>query len=215
MQLRPHIQNYDLSAEHHGRKLTHNLDISLFERLCLSGTLSTGGNNHQLPFSLLTIQRRMRHDIADLVRIPLYPKLEDHPTVGDYPGVSGMYHNLYWLNHSHRECGSGEFEMSGASHSNDFEVDMVTQLVLHLSKQGCYVDGDIAVITPYLGQLRKLRTKLQNSFSVQLAEKDEDDVIAVEELESLNQDSVQSIQRRPLTQSVRIATVSPKPSFTV
>jgi superfamily I DNA and/or RNA helicase len=206
MQLRPHIQNYYLSAENQGRQFTHNLDISLFERLCSDGTRSTGEKNRRLPVSQLIVQRRMRPKIADLVRIPLYPNLKDHPTVDEYPNVPGMYHHLYWLDHSQRECGSGEFDFSGASHSNDYEVEIVKQLVLHLSKQGCYGDGDIAVITPYLGQLRKLRNALQNVFSVNLSERDQDDLTAVEEME-FNQESALSIERKPLTKSVRIATV--------
>ena len=87
MQLRPHVQNYELSAENQRRLLRYNLDISLFERLCSSGVRSTSENNFKFPFAQLTVQRRMRPDIADLVRLPLYPELEDHPTVQDYPQV--------------------------------------------------------------------------------------------------------------------------------
>ena len=79
MQLRPHVQNHELSAENQRRELKYNLDISLFERLCASGVRSTTEHNLEFPFAQLTVQRRMRPDIADLVRLPLYPELEDHP----------------------------------------------------------------------------------------------------------------------------------------
>lgn len=206
MQLRPHIQNHELSAENHRRKLTYNLDISLFERLCSSGVRSTTEKALEFPFAQLNIQRRMRPDIADLIRRPLYPKLEDHAIVQDYPPVPGMYHHLYWLDHSHREDGSGELDIKGTSHSNDYEVQMVKQLISHLSKQGCYGDGELAVITPYVGQLRKLRNELKNMFSVQLSEGDQDEVDALDELDVL-ENSAPSIKRRDLTQNVRIATV--------
>src|SRR5271169_3539965 len=149
MQLRPHIQNHELSADNQRRNLKYNLDISLFERLCASGVRSTTEKNLQFPFIRLAVQRRMRPEIADLIRLQLYPGLEDHPDVQNYPQVPGMYHHLYWLDHSQREDGSGEFDIKGTSHSNEYEVQMVKQLLLHLSKQGCYDDGELAVITPY------------------------------------------------------------------
>jgi hypothetical protein len=206
MQLRPHIQNHELSAENHRRELKYNLDISLFERLCSSGVRSTTDKALEFPFVQLNVQRRMRPDIADLIRRPLYPSLEDHLTVDDYPPVPGMYHHLYWLDHSHHEAGSGEFDIKGTSHSNDYEVLMVKSLVSHLSKQGRYRDGDLAVITPYVGQLRKLRNELRNTFSVQLSDKDQEEVDEIDELEA-NGKSSPSIERRDLSQSVRIATV--------
>jgi hypothetical protein len=83
---------------------------------------------------------------------------------------------------------------------------MVKQIVSHLSKQGCYKDGELAVITPYVGQLRKLRNELRNTFSVHLSEKDQEEVDTIDELE-VNGNSPLSIERRDLGQSVRIATV--------
>ena len=192
--------------ENQRRELKYNLDISLFERLCASGVRSMTTNNLQFPFSQLTVQRRMQSHIADLVRLTLYPGLKDHPIVQNYPQVPGMYHHLYWLDHSHREAGSGEFDIKGTSHSNDYEVEMVKQLVSHLSKQGCYGDGEIAVITPYVGQLRKLRNVLGNTFFVKLSEKDQEEVDTIDELDNTG-DSLPSVERKALSQSVRIATV--------
>jgi AAA domain len=208
MQLRPKVQNHELSSENQRRVLKYNLDISLFERLCTSGIRSTTEDNLKFPFTRLTVQRRMQPDIADLIRRPLYPELEDHPMVHTYPQVPGMYHRLYWLDHSHREDGSGEFDIKGTSHSNDYEVEMVKQLVSHLSKQGCYNDGDLAVITPYVGQLRKLRNELSNTFSVRMSEKDQDEIETIDEVVRLDPDSTHQIERKALTQTVRIATVS-------
>jgi hypothetical protein len=117
-----------------------------------------------------------------------------------------MYHHLYWLDHSHREAGAGEFDIKGTSHSNDYEVQMVKQIASHLSKQGSYKDGELAVITPYVGQLRKLRNELRNTFSVHLSEKDQEEVDTIDELD-VHGNAPPSIERRELTQSVRIATV--------
>jgi len=207
MQLRPHAQNYELSMENKRKELNHNLDISLFERLCTAGIRSTSENNLQFPYTVLTVQRRMRPEIADLVRIPLYPNLEDHPTVHEYPQVPGMYYPLYWLDHSESEEGAGDLDIKGTSHSNDYEVEMVRQLVLHLSKQGCYGAGEIAVITPYVGQLRKLRNVFQSAFAVHLSEKDQEELEEIEESEL--ETWKPTVERKALSQSVRIATVFP------
>lgn len=83
---------------------------------------------------------------------------------------------------------------------------MVKQIVSHLSKQGCYRDGELAVITLYVGQLRKLRNELRNTFSVQLSEKDQEEVDTIDELD-VDGNPPSSIERRDLSQSIRIATV--------
>src|SRR5437667_11822345 len=113
---------------------------------------------------------------------------------------------MYLLDHSNREAGCGVFDILRTSHSNDYEVEMVKQLIYHLSKQGCYLEGDLAVITPYLGQLRKLRNELRNMFSILLSEKDQEEVDRIDELEA-NGNSPPSVERKNLSQSVRIATV--------
>jgi len=207
MQLRPKVANFDLSVEN-TRGIKYNLDVSLFERLCFSGVPSTSAETFKFPLAQLTIQRRMRPGIADLVRIPLYHELKDHQDVQEYPSVAGMYQPLYWLDHQHREDGEGPMDMKETSHSNDFEVEMVTQLVSHLSKQDGYQDGDIAVLTPYVGQLRKLRDSLGSAFLVQLSEQDEEDVAALEEFEMTSAVASGVVtKRQTLEQSVRIATV--------
>lgn len=201
MQLRPQIANYQLSAEN-SRSVSHNLDVSLFERLC-SADISKS-HPVKFPVTQLTVQRRMRPEMADLVRFTLYKELLDHETVRHYESVAGMYHNLYWFDHSNYEDQANSLEME-TSHSNMYEVDMVTQLVSHLYKQGCYKAGDLAIITPYLGQLRKMRDSLRKTFAVQMSERDEKDLA---ELESgIIEDNVLRMERKPLTESVRIATV--------
>lgn len=50
------------------------------------------------------------------------------------------------------------------SRTNTFEVDMTVPLVQHLVRQGSYGSNDIAVITPYLGQLVRLRRKMETMF---------------------------------------------------
>jgi len=144
----------------------------------------------------------MRPDIADLVRIPLYNDLKDHPSVVHAPPVAGMYKPIFWMDHGKTEDGATLLDIKETSHSNSFEVDLVTQLVSHLSKQDGYKNGDIAVITPYVGQLRNLRDSLERVFSVELSREDKKEMDEFDELPTAVR-----IERKPLAQSVRIATV--------
>ncbi|KAK6397849.1 hypothetical protein LTR65_005097 [Meristemomyces frigidus] len=169
-QLRPRVQNYDLSCENPRSQV--GLDISLFERLVQP---RQGNGERALPFVTLETQRRMHPLISQLIRSTLYRNLQDAPSVAEYPEVSGMRHRLFWLDHKQKEDGKNE-HMHTTSHINTFEVQMVTSLVSHLVRQGVYRAEDIAVLTPYLGQLRKLRTALSGVVEVVLNGRDVDDL---------------------------------------
>lgn len=198
-QLRPQINTYDLSLES-SRGKSFRLDESMFERLVSQKTLSP---------AQLNIQRRMRPGISALVRNTLYENLEDHPLTGQYPDVVGMRQNIFWMNHSYPEAGANDSQTR--SHSNDWEVKMTHGLVRHLVRQGHYDSKDIAVLTPYTGQLQKLRRELGASFEVVLSDRDEDalarenlQVVDVEPEPSLNKVTV---KKSSLMEVLRVATV--------
>jgi len=163
LQLRPQIQTYNLTSDSAiGRH--YNLDISLFERLITAKT-------NPLPSSNLTIQRRMRPEISSLIRNTLYPYLEDGQNV-NYPDVSGMGSNLYFMDHSHPVDSKDQY--GPQSFSNTFEVKMVEALVHYLMMNGYHHPGDIAILTPYLGQLSKLRACLSGNFVLVMNERDQE-----------------------------------------
>ncbi|KAF2680876.1 P-loop containing nucleoside triphosphate hydrolase protein [Lentithecium fluviatile CBS 122367] len=170
LQLKPSVNNYDLSSES-VRGKRYCLDMSTFERL-VSPLEDMPGI--KLPYSTLQTQRRMHPSISALIRETLYAALEDGPNVALYPEVVGMKKRLYWLDHSIPEAGSEDNEQFSTSKSNDFEVLLVVCLVAHLLSQGVYGPKDIAVITPYLGQLFKLRRALSEIFEVELDDQDEE-----------------------------------------
>jgi hypothetical protein len=206
LQLRPKVANYDLSVENL-RQSKHNLDVSLFERLCFGGVPSESGRAFKFPLAQLTVQRRMRSEIADLVRVPLYKNLLDHESVHAYPPVAGMYSSLYWLDHRNYEDGANPLDSKETSRSNSFEAQMATELVSHLFKQDEYKNGDVAVITPYLGQLRKLRDCLSKTFTVDLSETDQDELAQLESDELDDKPKKTVASRKRLLENVRIATV--------
>ncbi|KAI4196174.1 MAG: hypothetical protein LQ350_006722 [Teloschistes chrysophthalmus] len=166
-QLRPQINNYRLSLESQQGAL-YQLDRSQFERLA-----SANGKYARAPVAQLNVQRRMRPEISSLIRQTLYPGLEDHKDTQDLPNVVGMRQNVVWLDHDHLQDGPTA-DKHAKSHSNVWEVEMVHALVRHLVRQGVYRSSDIAVLTPYTGQLQKLRNAMRNDFEVVLSDRDQD-----------------------------------------
>ncbi|PRP84560.1 putative NF-X1 finger and helicase protein [Planoprotostelium fungivorum] len=169
-QLRPKVENFELSMD---SGQGYNLDESLFERLVRVCERRFGRqdmlNNGCL--TLLHTQRRMQPDISDLIRHTLYPQLEDGENVKMYPNVKGMARNLWFFDHDHPE--SQKDQHGGGSYSNEWEAKMVFQLALRIVRQG-YEAKDIAILTPYSGQLLKLREMFsERSLAVELDERTE------------------------------------------
>ncbi|KAI1771545.1 P-loop containing nucleoside triphosphate hydrolase protein [Hypoxylon cercidicola] len=196
LQLRPQIANYELSvANPRGEK--YSLDVSLFERLVQPARPT----DLEVPFDTLEIQRRMHPSISNLIRDTLYNSLQDAENVKGYPEVIGMRKRLFWFEHERPESGSDPNNPISTSRTNDFEVEMVCALVSHLVRQGAYGRDDIAVLTPYLGQLQKLRRKLQNSFEIVVDDRD------LEELHKEGLDTAPQVCKQALGKCLRLATV--------
>lgn len=205
-QLRPQVQNFELSSESRNGS-QYALDVSLFERLVKPHDLFA----KPLPLSTLEVQRRMHPSISELVRRTQYPRLEDDSSVFTYPEVVGMRHRLFWMHHEELEDDKSDGDLT--SRANSFEVDMVMALVKHLTQQGVYKSTDIAVLTPYLGQLRKLRNRFSSTHSILLNERDidglakdaisDDDDDLISPLES----SLVGVNRGLLSHALRLATV--------
>lgn len=207
LQLRPSIKNYDLQSTN-PRGEQYSLDKSLFERLVQPPHLS----DPRLPFSCLETQRRMHPSIAEMVRSTLYNSLQDGENVHIYPEVVGMSQRLRWFDHNQLEAGTASFDPQDTSHTNDYEVQMAAALVSHLIKQGEYDPQDIAVITPYLGQLQKLRWRLgaESAFGIAIDDRDLEelgDLEAAAPQDQVQTRSQQSISKTTVLRSVRLATV--------
>lgn len=166
-QLRPSVNNYnDLSLESQRGQL-HQLDRSQFERLLVGEP-----GRPSVPVAQLNVQRRMRPEISNLIRETIYPRLVDHDSIGDLPDVVGLRHNVYWLDHDNLESASGLDTHNNKSKSNDWEVLFVQALVRHVVRQGVYKSEDVAVLTPYTGQLQKLRAAMRGDFEIILSDRD-------------------------------------------
>ena len=134
-QLRPKPNEHILATK-------YNLAISLFERLV----------KNNLPRAILEIQHRMRPEIAKLVCPHVYDRLLNHKSVEKYPDVRGISKNLFFMNHSHPESENTNI----LSPENEFEARYIASLCAHLLSLG-YSQKQITILTPYVGQMLKLR----------------------------------------------------------
>jgi hypothetical protein len=167
-QLRPRVQNYDLSVDSRNG-IQYSLDVSLFERLARPTDLDLP----RLDLSSLDVQRRMHPTISQNIR-GIYPRLHDADSVKDYPMITGMRDRVYWMHHEHPE--DDKAGVGSTSRSNQHEVDMIAAVARHLIRQGTYRSEEIAILTPYLGQLRQIQKALSQSFEILLNDRDVDDL---------------------------------------
>ncbi|KAF1364340.1 P-loop containing nucleoside triphosphate hydrolase protein [Lizonia empirigonia] len=143
-QLRPKVNNYALTTE---KGDGYDLNVSLFERLVLSG----------VPHITLSKQHRMRPEISSLVRALTYPELEDAEKTQGRPDLRGFQSNVVFVSHSRPELNAVKIADhrdgdAKSSKENLYEAEMVLKCVQYLGQQG-YGTEDIVVLTPYLGQL--------------------------------------------------------------
>jgi len=87
-------------------------------------------------------------------------------------------------------------------------------LVRHIVLQGAYNSKDIAVLTPYVGQLQKLRAAMRQDFEIVLGERDQDTLLKdgfVDENLSSGLDSNQAAglipQKKAIGKRLRIGTI--------
>lgn len=175
-----------------------DLDLSMFERLLLK--------QKSVNVVQLTIQHRMRPEIANLIRPEVYSVLLDNEKVTRYPPVLGVARNLFFWN-----CIAGVEEKDSAlnSYANEEEAHRVVTLVSFLCKQG-YGKNAITVLSPYVGQLLKLRRMLSKEHSVVVGDLDEDALqalVAGVEGEEVEEEKVHFTAPKALSSHVRIATI--------
>ncbi|KAF5628884.1 NFX1-type zinc finger-containing protein [Fusarium sp. NRRL 52700] len=201
-QLRPQINNFELSLESSSGKFWQ-LDRSQFERRAVGEP-----GLPPAPFAQLNVQRRMRPEISQLIR-RVYPNLQDHESVFHLDDVVGMRKNLFWLDHNHPEDSGGDGTRV-KSHSNTWETNMATALVRHVVRQGVYKPEDIALLTPYTGQLQQLRAALGKDFEICLSDRDMDQLAheGFEDESGQGSSGTQKmIEKKQLLQTIRLATV--------
>ncbi|KKY26734.1 putative nfx1-type zinc finger-containing protein 1 [Phaeomoniella chlamydospora] len=197
LQLRPQIEEPNLSLEQrHG--FDYRLDESLFERFMIPKDPWLD----VIPTSHLSVQRRMHPEISLITRLT-YPHLVDHELTLGNPRPIGIAYRTYWLDHTYPEICPSE---SIKSYSNQYEVHMVVKLVKYLLHGNGYSMGDIAVLTPYNGQLTALNKAMKSTCSIWLCEKDRIALIDDGLLEERDDDSG-SKEDVQMSDMLRLATI--------
>ncbi|KAF5286003.1 hypothetical protein FQR65_LT13000 [Abscondita terminalis] len=129
-QLRPSTSNYNMEKN-------YNLGISLFERMI----------SNQLQCHVLDVQHRMRPEIANLIRPTIYPKLDNHPSVYDFPSIAGVVPNLYFIDHKFEEK-----ETNDSSKINEHEAKFLIAFARYLIQNG-YKPNEVTILAAYSGQM--------------------------------------------------------------
>ena len=137
-QLRPKATVYELAQK-------YNLEVSLFERMVLNS----------MDCKRLSIQHRMRPEIATLTKRIYDHEIVDHDSVCNFPPISGLCHNLFFIDHCQPEKLIGGLQ----SYSNNHEAEFLVALCEYLLLQG-YERKQITILTMYTGQLLLLQEKM-------------------------------------------------------
>ena len=137
-QLRPKATVYELAQK-------YNLEVSLFERMVLNS----------MDCKRLSIQHRMRPEIATLTKRIYDHEIVDHDSVCNFPPISGLCHNLFFIDHCQPEKLIGGLQ----SYSNHHEAEFLVALCEYLLRQG-YERKQITILTMYTGQLLLLQEKM-------------------------------------------------------
>ncbi|KAL1691007.1 P-loop containing nucleoside triphosphate hydrolase protein [Schizophyllum commune] len=151
-QLRPKVNNYELSVE---KGEGYDLNVSLFERLILKG----------YPHNTLVTQHRMRPEISNFIRVLTYPDLLDSPKANGRPNLRGVRDNVVFIRHAkpedeNKQLSTGDAPSYKSSKQNSHEAEMILRILHYLGQQG-YGTDQIVILTPYLGQLKRLQDVLR------------------------------------------------------
>ena len=137
-QLRPKATVYELAQK-------YNLEVSLFERMVMNS----------MDCKRLSIQHRMRPEIAALTKRIYDHEIIDHESVCHLPNISGVCHNMFFIDHCKPETLIGGLQ----SYSNQHEAEFLVALCSYLLHHG-YERNQITVLTMYTGQLLLLQEKM-------------------------------------------------------
>lgn len=153
----------------------------------------------------------MRPEISALIRRLTYPELVDAPKTQNRPSIRGVRDNIIVIHHDHPE---DEFKQladrrdmaSTTSKQNSYEANMVWKIVRYLGQQG-YVTNELVVLTPYLGQLQKLREILKTENDPILNDLDSYELVQAGLLDPG--------AGRPKKKAIRLATIGYSSYFTL
>ncbi|KAG8191754.1 hypothetical protein JTE90_008817 [Oedothorax gibbosus] len=120
----------------------YDLNVSLFERMVKNG----------MECHRLSIQHRMRTEIAALISPHIYDNLQNHKSVTKYENIKGVSKNVFFVSHTYKELQ----ESDSKSKVNQHEAKFLINLCKYFINQG-YSSSQITVLTTYSGQLFEMK----------------------------------------------------------
>ena len=93
--------------------------------------------------------------------------MQDHEQVLRYPPVQGMAKNVFFWDHNHPEGGNDDTK----SKVNPGEANLAARLAFYLKQQG-YKEGEITILTPYVGQLRLISQAVAKYVDILIGDSD-------------------------------------------
>jgi AAA domain len=123
----------------------------------------------------------MRPEISEFIRSLTYPDLTDAAKTQDRDNIRGIQNNIVFIDHNYPEDNEARISDHGdggstSSKQNSYEAEMVWKIVRYLAQQG-YGTENLVVLTPYLGQLARLRDVLKKDNDPVLNDLDSHDLI--------------------------------------
>jgi superfamily I DNA and/or RNA helicase len=151
----------------------------------------------------------MRPEISALVKELTYPELTDAESTQNRPDIIGLQDNIIFIHHENLEGDDASVAdrrdmASTSSKFNIFEVEMILKIIKYLGQQG-YGTDDLVILTPYLGQLQKLRQALKKDNDPILNDLDSYDLIRA----GLVNKAEANLAKKP----IRLATIGKRSSL--
>jgi hypothetical protein len=162
--LLPHVQHYIQIGDH--QQLRPKFENMEFSQLNLHVSMMERMVRCRLAQVTLDVQRRMRKEIADLVR-PLYldkVQLIDHDKTKLYPadarhhGVSDDGGWVRFVKHN----GAEREDTGMKSVMNETEAALAAQIAIHVARQRVNGASGVTVITPYAAQCVRILSEIRN-----------------------------------------------------
>ncbi|KRX01009.1 P-loop containing nucleoside triphosphate hydrolase [Pseudocohnilembus persalinus] len=141
-QLRPIMQSQEI--------INNNWNISLFERLI----------RNNIPSSFLGIQKRMRPEIADYIRLIYGNEYQDDESVKTYEDVKGFSSNVQLFSYQVCDRKIEQKQKYTKTIVNKYEAETLANLLLYILEIKQYTMEQITVLSMYTGQVKELKQQI-------------------------------------------------------
>ncbi|KRX01008.1 P-loop containing nucleoside triphosphate hydrolase [Pseudocohnilembus persalinus] len=175
-QLRPIMQSQEI--------INNIWSISLFERLI----------TNNIPSSFLGIQKRMRPEIADYIRLVYGEEYQDDQSVKLYENVKGFKSNVQLFSYQADEHKVESRQQYSKTIINKYEAEILANLLLYILQIKQYTMEQVTVLSMYNGQVNELKQQIHTMLQNQMFKSKENEEYYKNYKERIRITSVDSFQ---------------------